>query len=110
MPTPIRTTESKIVNDVWVLWNFPNYVGAIDGKHVKIQAPQNSCSKFFDYKHSFSVVQLALVDALCKFIVVDIGSYGRNSGGGIFAHSKFGKYLETHLGIAEDKQIPEHHA
>ena len=110
MPTPIRTTESKIVNDVWVLWNFPNYVGAIDGKHVKIQAPQNSCSKFFDYKHSFSVVQLALVDALCKFIVVDIGSYGRNSGGGIFAHSKFGKYLETHLSIAEDKQIPEHHA
>jgi hypothetical protein len=34
------------------------------------------------------------------------GSYGRNSDGGIFAHSKLGKYLETHLGIPEDKQLP----
>jgi hypothetical protein len=33
------------------------------------------------------------------------GSYGRNSDGGIFAHSKLGKHLETHLGIPEDKQL-----
>jgi hypothetical protein len=32
--------------------------------------------------------------------------YGRGSDGGIFAHSKFGKYLETHLGIPEDEQLP----
>jgi hypothetical protein len=32
---------------------------------------------------------------------------GRNSDGRIFAHSKFGKYLETHLGIPEDKQFLE---
>jgi hypothetical protein len=30
----------------------------------------------------------------------------KNSDGGIFAHSKLGKYLETHLGIPEDKQLP----
>jgi hypothetical protein len=35
------------------------------------------------------------------------GSYARNSDGGIFAHSKLGKYLETHPGIPEDKQLPE---
>jgi hypothetical protein len=35
------------------------------------------------------------------------GSYGRNSNGGIFTLSKFGKYLETHLCIPEDKQLPE---
>jgi hypothetical protein len=28
------------------------------------------------------------------------------SDGGIFAHSKLGKYLETHLGIPEDKHLP----
>jgi hypothetical protein len=49
---------------------------------------------------------LALVDARYKFTVVDIGSYGRNSGGEIFEHSKFGIYLETHLDIPEDKQLP----
>ena len=106
MSTPIRTTESQIVNDFWVLWNFPNYIGAIDGKDVKIRAAPNSGSKFFSHKHSFSVVQLALVDAHYKFTVVDIGSYRRNSDGVIFAHSKQGKYLETHLGIPEDEQLP----
>ena len=49
---------------------------------------------------------MALVDARYKFTVVDIGSYGRNSDGGIFAHSKLGKYLETYLGIPEVKQLP----
>jgi hypothetical protein len=34
------------------------------------------------------------------------GSYGRNGDGGIFAHSELGKYLETHLGIPENKQLP----
>jgi hypothetical protein len=29
-----------------------------------------------------------------------------NSDGGIFAHSKPGKYLETHLGIMDNKQLP----
>jgi len=72
---------------------------------MKVQAPPNSSSKFFNYKHSFSVL-LALVDARYKFTVVDIGSYGRNSDGGTFAHSKLGKYLETHLVILEDKQLP----
>ena len=33
-------------------------------------------------------------------------SCGRNKDGGVFAHSKLGKYLETHLGIPEDKQLP----
>jgi hypothetical protein len=32
--------------------------------------------------------------------------YGRNSDGGIFAQSKLGKYLETHLDVPEDKQLP----
>jgi hypothetical protein len=67
------------------------YTGNFDGKYVKIQAPPNSSSKYFSYKHSFSVILLALVDARYKFTVVYIGSYGRNSDGGIFAHSEVGK-------------------
>jgi hypothetical protein len=93
------------VNDFLDLWNFPNCIGAIEGKRVKVQAPPNSGSKFFNYKHSFFVVLLALVDAHYKFTVVGIGSYGRNSNGGIFAHSKLGKYLETHLGIPKDEEL-----
>jgi hypothetical protein len=29
-----------------------------------------------------------------------------NMDGGMFAHSKLWKYLETHLGIPEDKELP----
>jgi len=69
-------------------------IGAINGKHVIVQTPPNSSTKFFNYK-VFFVVLLALVDTRYKFTVVDMVSFGRNSDGGIFAHSKPGKYLET---------------
>jgi hypothetical protein len=61
---------------------------------MKIQAPPNSGSKFFNYKHSVSV-QLALVDARYKFTVADIGSNGTNSDGGGFAHYKSWKIFRN---------------
>jgi hypothetical protein len=102
----IRATLSQTSNDFWDLWNLPNCIGAIDGKHVKIQAPTNSGSRFFQLQTQYFCVMLALVDVCYKFTVVYIGSYARSSDGGIFAHSELGKYLETRLGIPEDKQPP----
>lgn len=39
MPQPIESKWKQIAADYWNLWNFPNCLGALDGRHIIIQAP-----------------------------------------------------------------------
>ncbi|KAI5725803.1 hypothetical protein M8J77_020358 [Diaphorina citri] len=108
MPPPGPEDWKKIGKKFEDMWNFPNCLGALDGKHVVIQAPCNSGSLYFNYKHTFSIVLLALVDADYNFIAVDIGAYGRNSDKGIFMDdSELGKALENgNMNIPTHQELP----
>lgn len=87
MPTPTTEDLISLSKDFEGLWNFPNCISALDGKHVRIRCPANSGSQFFNYKEYFSIVLLAFVDANYKFVMVDIGSYGREGDSGILEKS-----------------------
>jgi hypothetical protein len=63
LPTPTTEMWCKMTEKYWRKWNFPNCVGALDSKHVKIKCPANSGSLYYNYKQYFSVLFQALVDA-----------------------------------------------
>ena len=106
---PTRQEWTQIADGFYYKWHFPNCIGALDGKHVKLISPPNSGTLFFNHKCDFSTVLLALVDADYKFRIVDIGEYGSNSDSGIFRHSKFGKrFMENRIDLPEDRPLPNH--
>ncbi|XP_028395819.1 protein ANTAGONIST OF LIKE HETEROCHROMATIN PROTEIN 1-like, partial [Dendronephthya gigantea] len=88
-------------------WNFPHCIGAIDGKHVVMQAPGNSGSMFFNYKKTHSIVLMAICNASYQFTIVDIGESGRNSDGGVFNHCQMGEAIKkNHLDIPDPAALP----
>lgn len=91
-----KTSEDweKIADGFQAKWQFPHCVGAIDGKHVMPRAPNNSGSQYFNYKHTYSLVLMALADAASNFIYVDVGCNGRVSDGGVFRNCSLGQALE----------------
>ncbi|XP_069680511.1 uncharacterized protein [Periplaneta americana] len=106
---PSEEKWKLIAKDFEKLWNFPNCLGAIDGKHVLIRAPSNSGTTFYNYKKTFSIVLLAVVDAHYRFTVIDVGAEGRNSDGGVFSNSVFGKALKDgSLNIPADEPLVPH--
>ncbi|KAJ8041359.1 Protein ALP1-like [Holothuria leucospilota] len=51
---------------------------------------------------------MALVDANLQFICIDVGTYGRNNDGGVFANSNLGKGMATNrLNLPDNSTLPE---
>lgn len=86
--------------------DFPNCLGAIDGKHIRLKQPNNSASMYYNYKNFFSIVLLASCDANYRFTFVDVGSYGRCSDSNIFRNSDFHRSLNDNtLNVPNNQPI-----
>ncbi|XP_045024485.1 protein ANTAGONIST OF LIKE HETEROCHROMATIN PROTEIN 1 isoform X3 [Daphnia magna] len=59
-PTYLQLPDTNmwklISNDFSKIWNFPNCVGAGDGKHFAMQCPNNGGSNWYNYKGFHSMV------------------------------------------------------
>nr|CAI5842894.1 unnamed protein product [Callosobruchus analis] len=90
-----------------IKWNFPHCIGAIDGKHVQIICPANTGTEYFNYKKTFSIVLMAIVDGNYCFQYVHIGCQGRMSDGGVYKNTSFHKALqENQLNIPMPESLP----
>ncbi|KAJ1519122.1 hypothetical protein ONE63_011275 [Megalurothrips usitatus] len=99
-----------IASNFYARWNFPNCVGAIDGKHVVVQCFKSTGSAFYNYKGTFSTVLMACCDGEYRFIFITIGSAGRESDGGIFQTSDFGQaILRERLPLPQAKTFQGFH-
>ncbi|KAL6419640.1 hypothetical protein ACFW04_011303 [Cataglyphis niger] len=63
-------------------WNFINCGGALD-------------AQYYNYKHYYSIVLMALVKTNYEFIFIDVGKNGRISDGGIIECTEFYKRLKS---------------
>ena len=77
LPMMTRDRWTAVADRFMDKWQFPNCLGAIDGKHVRVQCPPRSGSQYYNYKKYFNLVLMAACDADHSFTWVDIGQYGK---------------------------------
>lgn len=107
LPEPTTEIWKQSEEGFTSIWQFPNCIGSIDGKHVTIKCPDKTGSNYWCYLNKFSLVLLAIVGPDYKFISVDIGGFGKNSDGGIFEVSNMGRRFEANaMNVPPPKNLP----
>jgi hypothetical protein len=106
--TPRSANEwNEIADGFTSRWNFPHCVGALDGKHVVLVKPRKSGSVFLNYKYTFSIVLMAIVDCNYKFIYVNVGAQGRLSDAGVFNNCRLWRALQSNeLNFPDPDRLP----
>lgn len=90
-------------------WNYPNCIGAVDGKLVRIQRPTRCGARYFNYKKTYSLNLMAIVDASYKFIYINFGAQGSANDASVYNACSFARKLADNrnpLNIPPDARIP----
>lgn len=107
IPTPCEEDWNAIADGFNQRSNFPNCIGAVDGKHIRMINPKFSGSSYRNYKNYFSIVLLAVADSNYSFIYVDVGSYGKDSDPTIFRNSTLCNKIDNDsLELPPSNQVP----
>ncbi|XP_075147271.1 uncharacterized protein LOC142221434 [Haematobia irritans] len=93
----ISSGNLKANAETFLKWDFPNCLGALDGKHVSIKCPPKSGSLFYNYKGYFSIVLMAVANGDYSFAYFDIGAYGSEGDAGIFRNCSLGKAIKQNI-------------
>ncbi|XP_043483538.1 protein ANTAGONIST OF LIKE HETEROCHROMATIN PROTEIN 1-like [Leptopilina heterotoma] len=105
----IKSVEEwqEVAKEYQDTWDFPNCLGAIDGKHVRIVKPPHSGSAFYNYKKYCSFVLMAACDAKYRLTWIDVGDCGGFSDSCVFEATDFGKLLKSgEINIPEPTPLP----
>lgn len=95
LPKPSTVRLKVVADEYYEKWQFPNCVGAIVGKHFRVNKRKQSASEFWKRKKYFSVFLQAVVDADYKFIAVEVGGRGKKSHDAAFQDSKLNELLSN---------------
>lgn len=107
IPKITEEAIEEISADFDIHTNFPNCMGALDGKHIRICSPAHGGSLFYNYKNFNSIVLLGLTDSKYRFIYVDIGAYGKECDSTVYLNSKLHEImLQGNLPIPPPKPLP----
>lgn len=58
-------------------WRFPQVAGVIDGTHIKIRAPPDNSSCYYNRKGDYSIILQGVVDHRMRFWDINIGRPGK---------------------------------
>ncbi|XP_044154521.1 uncharacterized protein LOC122941374 [Bufo gargarizans] len=107
MPEPKAEDWIQIADGFYGDAQFPNCIGALDGKHIRVRKPPHSGSLYYNYKQYFSVVLMALADSNYTFIIVDIKAFGSTADVRIFSASRMCERLRANqLALPEPRLLP----
>lgn len=106
MPIPNLSQWNKIAERFHFLWNIPNCLGSLDGKHIRIEKLPNTGSSNYNYKSYHSIVLMACSDADGLFVFIETGFAGRNSDGGILQASSIKRFIENGLNLPPPSKLP----
>ena len=88
-------------------WNYPHALGAIDGKHVTIRKPSSAGAYFYNYKHTHSIILLAIAGPEYECLYADVGSNGRVNDSGVWNKSSLLQAIQNgSVKLPKDDGLP----